>query len=106
VKFTVTARTTRIDVLLFQVDDPHKNSYFIDGLLLPTGIIAIANAGFVAESIGNLSDSYDFPFSNLPTMMKLQCQIADLATLDFIKSLFLSIKVRKLERIFRIDEFL
>jgi hypothetical protein len=39
-------------------------------------------------------------------MMKLQCQIADLATLDFIKSLFLSIKVRKLERIFRIDEFL
>jgi hypothetical protein len=97
----------KIGVPLCQVDDSQKNSYFIDGLLLAIGIIAIASAGFVAESIENLSDSYDFPFSNLPIAMKLQCQIADLATLDFIKSLFLRVKVRKLERIFfGIDKFL
>lgn len=94
-----------MNVLLYQVDEPQKNSYFIDGLLLAISIVAIVSAGFVAESNENLSDSYDFPFSNLPTMMKLQCQIADLATLDFIKSLFLSRKVRRLDRIFVMDKF-
>ncbi len=36
------ALTTEIEVLLCRVDDPHKNSYFIDGLLLAIDIVAIA----------------------------------------------------------------
>jgi hypothetical protein len=91
---------------LCQVDDSQKNSYFVDGLLRAISIIAIASEGFFAESDKILSDSYDFPSPHLPIAIELQCEMCDLATLDFIKSLFLSRKVRRLDRIFRIDEFL
>jgi hypothetical protein len=93
----------KIGVLLCQVDDPHKNSYFTHGLLLAIGIIAIAGEGFVAESNVNLSDSYDFSFSST---IKLSCDIVDGATLDSIKSSFLSTKVRKLNQFFVTDKFL
>jgi hypothetical protein len=56
-----------IDILLCQIDDPQKISYFIDGLPLAVGIVTIASKGFVAESGGNLSDSDDFPSRHLPT---------------------------------------
>jgi hypothetical protein len=46
-----------------QVDDSQKNSYFINEPLLAISIVAIASEGFVAESDGILSDSYDFSFS-------------------------------------------
>jgi hypothetical protein len=58
--------------------------------LIAISIVAIASAGFVAESIGNLSDSDDFPSPRLPTAMKLPCAIADVTVLDSIKSSFLS----------------
>jgi hypothetical protein len=59
-----------MNVLLYQVDEPLKNSYFIDGLLLAISIVAIANEEFVAESEEFLSDSYDLSF---PIALKLPC---------------------------------
>jgi hypothetical protein len=70
-----------------QVDDSQKNSYFINEPLLAISIVAIASEGFVAESDGILSDSYDFSFS---ITTKLFCWIADAIILDLIKSSFLS----------------
>lgn len=48
-----------LDLPLCQVDDPHKNFYFIGGLLLGIDIVAIASKRFVAESDENLSDSFN-----------------------------------------------
>jgi hypothetical protein len=56
-----------MNVLLGQVDDSQKNSYFIDGLPRVTSIVAIASEEFFAESDEFLSDSYDFSF---PVTMK------------------------------------
>jgi hypothetical protein len=93
----------KIGVPLCQVDDPHKKSHFIDGLLLAISIIAIASEKFVAESDEFLSDSYDFSF---PSTIKLSCDIVDGAILDSIESSFLSTKVRKLNQFFVTDKFL
>jgi hypothetical protein len=59
-----------MNVLLYQVDEPLKNSYFIDGLLLAISIVAIAREEFVIESDEFLSDSYDLSFS---VTLKLLC---------------------------------
>jgi hypothetical protein len=59
-----------MNVLLYQVDEPLKNSYFIDGLLLAISIVAIAREEFVIESDEFLSDSYDLSF---PIALKLLC---------------------------------
>jgi hypothetical protein len=56
-----------MNVLLCQVDDSQKNSYFIDGLPLVTSIVAIASEEFFTESDEFLSDSDYFSF---PVTMK------------------------------------
>jgi hypothetical protein len=76
-----------MNVLLCQVDDSQKNSYFVDGLLLAISIVAVAIEEFFAESDEFLSDSYDLSF---PIALKLTYLIANTTILGLIQYSFLN----------------